>query len=78
MPIILPTDLPAFSTLDDEGHMVVGSENETGRAATPIRIALLNLMPRKRTTETQFARLLAASSQQIELTLLTTCRRAGA
>ena len=38
----------------------------------PLRILLLNLMPKKKETEIQFARLLGNSPLQIELTLMTT------
>ena len=36
----------------------------------PMRIGLLNLMPNKIKTETQFARLLGATPLQVELTLV--------
>lgn len=52
MPITLPEDLPAYDILSREGVMVMSP----GRAATqdirPLRIALLNLMPKKIQTET--------------------------
>ena len=38
----------------------------------PLRIAILNLMPTKITTETQFIRLLSNSPLQVDLTLLST------
>ena len=70
MPIKLPSDLPAFDVLTNEGVMVM----EEGRAARqdirPLRIGLLNLMPKKIQTETQFARLIGATPLQIELSLI--------
>ncbi|MGC9371571.1 MAG: homoserine O-acetyltransferase MetA [Paracoccaceae bacterium] len=70
MPIKLPSDLPAFDVLTHEGVMVM----EEGRAARqdirPLRIGLLNLMPKKIQTETQFARLIGATPLQIELSLI--------
>ncbi len=70
MPITLPNDLPAFDILSDEGVMVMSP----GRAATqdirPLRIALLNLMPKKIQTENQFARLIGATPLQIDLQLI--------
>ena len=61
MPITLPNDLPAFDILSNEGVMVMSP----GRAATqdirPLRIGLLNLMPKKIQTENQFARLIGAT-----------------
>ncbi|MDM7255439.1 MAG: homoserine O-succinyltransferase [Paracoccus sp. (in: a-proteobacteria)] len=70
MPITLPNDLPAFDILSSEGVMVMSP----GRAATqdirPLRIALLNLMPKKIQTENQFARLIGATPLQIDLSLI--------
>ncbi|MDO5604434.1 MAG: homoserine O-succinyltransferase [Paracoccus sp. (in: a-proteobacteria)] len=70
MPITLPSDLPAYDILSDEGVMVMSP----GRAATqdirPLRIALLNLMPKKIQTETQFARLIGATPLQIDFQLI--------
>lgn len=70
MPIKLPSNLPAFNVLTKEGVMVM----EEGRAARqdirPLRIGLLNLMPKKIQTETQFARLIGATPLQIELSLI--------
>ncbi|MEN8834263.1 MAG: homoserine O-succinyltransferase [Pacificibacter sp.] len=70
MPITLPDNLPAFDVLSSEGVMVMG----TGRAQTqeirPLRIALLNLMPKKIQTENQFARLIGATPLQIDFQLI--------
>ena len=70
MPIKIPDALPARSTLEAEGVMVM-SEADAGRQdIRPMRIGLLNLMPNKVSTETQLARLLGATPLQIELTLV--------
>lgn len=70
MPITLPNDLPAFDILSNEGVMVMSP----GRAATqdirPLRIGLLNLMPKKIQTENQFARLIGATPLQIDFQLI--------
>ena len=70
MPITLPEDLPAFEILRSEGVMVMSP----GRAATqdirPLRIGLLNLMPKKIQTENQFARLIGATPLQIDFQLI--------
>ncbi len=70
MPITLPETLPAYDVLSREGVMVMSP----GRAATqdirPLRIGLLNLMPKKIQTETQFSRLIGATPLQINLTLI--------
>ena len=70
MPIKLPSDLPAFSTLRREGVMVIDAELAARQDIRPMRIGLLNLMPKKIQTETQFARLIGATPLQVELELI--------
>jgi len=70
MPITLPSDLPAFSVLDREGVMVMGEEAAERQDIRPLRIGLLNLMPKKIQTETQFARLIGATPLQIDFQLI--------
>ena len=70
MPITLPEDLPAFRVLKDEGVMVMTPDRAAQQDIRPLRIALLNLMPRKIQTETQFARLIGATPLQIDLHLI--------
>lgn len=70
MPITLPRDLPAYRVLRDEGVMVMGADDATRQDIRPLRIGLLNLMPMKIATETQFARLIGATPLQIDLTLI--------
>ncbi|KAJ56740.1 homoserine O-succinyltransferase [Actibacterium mucosum KCTC 23349] len=70
MPIKLPSSLPAFDVLTREGVMVMGEGRAARQDIRPLRLALLNLMPKKIQTETQFARLIGATPLQIELSLL--------
>ena len=70
MPIRIPEDLPAATLLREEGVMVMGESVAARQDIRPLRIALLNLMPMKIATETQFARLIGAGPLQIELTLV--------
>ncbi|QPH53840.1 homoserine O-succinyltransferase [Pontivivens ytuae] len=70
MPIKIPADLPAHKVLTDEGVMVMSDERAVRQDIRPLQIALLNLMPMKIQTETQFARLIGATPLQIELTLI--------
>ncbi|MEG0935323.1 MAG: homoserine O-succinyltransferase [Clostridia bacterium] len=72
MPIRIPNDLPATKTLLGENIFVITETRAMTQDIRPLRIALLNLMPTKVTTETQFARLLGNTSLQVELTLLQT------
>jgi homoserine O-succinyltransferase/O-acetyltransferase len=70
MPIKIPADLPAHDVLRREGVMVMSEETAQRQDIRPLQIGLLNLMPKKVTTETQFARLIGATPLQIELTLI--------
>lgn len=70
MPIKIPNELPARATLHAEGVMVMHEADALRQDIRPLRIGLLNLMPNKVRTETQFARLLGATPLQVELTLV--------
>ncbi len=70
MPIKLPSTLPAFNVLTNEGVMVMGEGRAANQDIRPLRIGLLNLMPKKIQTETQFARLIGATPLQIEFSLI--------
>ncbi|QXT38399.1 homoserine O-succinyltransferase [Gymnodinialimonas ceratoperidinii] len=70
MPIKLPDTLPAYNILSREGVMVMPEDAASKQDIRPLRIGLLNLMPKKIQTETQFARLIGASPLQIELSLI--------
>ena len=70
MPITLPETLPAFDILSREGVMVMGQTRAARQDIRPLRIGMLNLMPMKIQTETQFARLIGATPLQIDLTLI--------
>ncbi|SMX28454.1 Homoserine O-succinyltransferase [Pelagimonas phthalicica] len=70
MPIKLPSDLPAYDVLSNEGVMVMSEDAASRQDIRPLRIGLLNLMPKKIQTENQFARLIGATPLQIELSLI--------
>mgnify|MGYP001274503864 CR=1 FL=1 len=70
MPIKLPADLPAYNVLKHEGVMVMSDDRAMRQDIRPLKIGLLNLMPKKIQTENQFARLIGATPLQIELTLI--------
>ena len=70
MPIKLPSDLPAFDVLTREGVQVMDEGQATRQDIRPLKIGLLNLMPKKIQTENQFARLIGAGPLQIELSLI--------
>ena len=70
MPITLPQTLPAFDVLRAEGVMVMSPDRAAAQDIRPLRIGLLNLMPKKIQTETQFARLIGATPLQIDFHLI--------
>ncbi|MFD3189127.1 homoserine O-succinyltransferase [Sedimentitalea sp. HM32M-2] len=70
MPIKIPADLPAYDVLTREGVMVMSEDQAARQDIRPLRIGLLNLMPKKIQTENQFARLIGATPLQIELSLI--------
>lgn len=70
MPIKIANDLPAARTLEEEGVPLIRESDAIRQDVRPLEIALLNLMPQKIKTETQFARLLGATPLQVELSLL--------
>ena len=70
MPIKIPATLPAHDVLRREGVMVMSEETALRQDIRPLQIGLLNLMPKKVQTETQFARVIGATPLQIELTLI--------
>lgn len=72
MPIKIQSDLPAREVLEKENVDLILSDRAQTQDIRPIRLLFLNLMPKKKETEIQFARLLGNSPLQIELTLMTT------
>ncbi|WP_405111766.1 homoserine O-succinyltransferase [Phaeobacter sp. BS52] len=70
MPIKIPSDLPAYDVLTNEGVMVMSPDQAARQDIRPLRIGLLNLMPKKIQTENQFARLIGATPLQIDLSLI--------
>lgn len=72
MPIKIPNDLPAVKTLAEENIFVMTEKRAITQDIRPLKILLLNLMPTKVATETQFTRLLGNSPLQVELELIHT------
>ncbi len=72
MPIVISKDIPAFSALKQENIFVMSDERAFTQDIRPLEIAILNLMPTKEETETQFMRLLSNSPLQVNVTLVYT------
>ena len=72
MPIKVVQGLPVVDILVAEGVNVIQEERALNQDIRPLRIAILNLMPRKETTETQLLRLIGGTPLQIEVDFLHT------
>ena len=70
MPIKIPDALPAVEALLRENIFAMTEKRAITQDIRPLKIVLLNLMPTKIVTETQFSRLLGNSPLQVELELL--------
>ena len=71
MPIRIPNDLPAVETLLQENIFVMTEQRAITQDIRPLKLLLVNLMPKKIETETQLSRLLGNTPLQIELELMT-------
>lgn len=72
MPIVIDRNIPAYDILSNERIFVMDKERAFTQDIRPIEIAILNLMPTKKETETQFMRLLSNSPLQVNVTLVHT------
>ncbi|MUK39157.1 homoserine O-succinyltransferase [Aliivibrio fischeri] len=70
MPIKIPDQLPATEVLREENIFFMQESRATTQAIRPLKVIILNLMPKKIETETQFLRLLSNSPLQVDVELL--------
>lgn len=70
MPLRLPDQLPAIKQLEDENIFVINETRSLSQDIRPLRVAILNLMPIKITTETDLIRLLSNTPLQIDVTFM--------
>ena len=70
MPICIQSDLPARSVLENENIFVMTENRAATQDIRPLKIAIVNLMPTKETTETQLLRLLGNTPLQIDISLV--------
>lgn len=70
MPILVPDQLPALTTLKAERVPVMTEGEATRQDIRPLRVLILNVMPDKVRTETQLLRVLGVSPLQIEVTFI--------
>ncbi len=71
MPIKITDKLPATKQLRDENIFVMSETKAMHQDIRPLKIAIVNLMPTKITTETQLLRLLSNTPLQVEPDLIT-------
>ncbi|MCE1255554.1 MAG: homoserine O-succinyltransferase [Anaerolineae bacterium] len=69
MPVNIPDNLPATEILTNENIFVMNQARAIHQDIRSLRIAILNLMPTKISTETQILRLIGNSSLQVDITL---------
>lgn len=72
MPVIIPSTLPAYKTMEDENIFVMSDERAQTQDIRPLEVLVVNLMPTKIETETQFVRLLSNSPIQINVEFIHT------
>ena len=70
MPLRLPDKLPAIELLKQENIFVMDDSRAHMQDIRPLRIAILNLMPLKITTETDLIRLLSNTPLQLEINFM--------
>ncbi|WP_270460616.1 homoserine O-succinyltransferase [Faecalitalea cylindroides] len=67
MPINIPKDLPAKEILESEKIFAIDDSDASKQDIRPLKIVILNLMPKKIETETQILRLISKSPLQVDI-----------
>ncbi|MBR6107655.1 MAG: homoserine O-succinyltransferase [Oscillospiraceae bacterium] len=70
MPICISPELPAYQALLNEHIFVMDSDRAAHQDIRPLRILVLNIMPKKLETELQLLRLLSNTPLQVDISLL--------
>lgn len=70
MPIRIPENLPAYRILEEENIFVMSKARAEHQDIRPLRVLILNLMPKKIETECQLMRLLSNTPLQVDVELL--------
>ncbi len=70
MPIRIPSELPAFKTLGEENIFVMSRDRAEHQDIRPLKVVILNIMPKKIETESQLLRLLSNTPIQVDIDLL--------
>ena len=72
MPIKIPSGLPARDILDSERIFALEKPEAERQRVRPLKLVILNLMPKKIETETQLLRLISKSPLQVEVDFMKT------
>ena len=72
MPIKIQKELPAYKVLSDENIFVMNDRRAETQNIRPLKIAIVNLMPKKIQAENQILRYLSNTPLQVEITLVNT------
>ena len=67
MPINIPNGLPAKAILESEKIFALEEDIAKKQDIRPLKVAILNLMPKKIETETQILRLISKSPLQVDI-----------
>ena len=70
MPIKISEKLPAKELLTNENIFVMTEKRAVSQDIRPLKIVILNLMPKKIETETQLLRVLSNTPLQVEIELM--------
>ena len=70
MPIKVPDNLPAKEILNKDNIFVMGEKRAFHQDIRPLKIVILNLMPKKQEAEVQLLRMLSNSPLQVDITFL--------
>lgn len=72
MPLKIPKDLPAYKVLTKENIFVMTEKRAENQDIRPLKIGILNLMPKKIEAENQLLRYLSNTPLQVEIKLIQT------
>jgi len=72
LPIVIPRDLPASKTLNEEKIFVMNDNMAMHQDIRPLKIVIVNLMPTKIDTETQLLRLIGNTPLQVDVDFINT------
>ncbi|MDD7185027.1 MAG: homoserine O-succinyltransferase [Ruminococcus sp.] len=70
MPIRISAELPAYKTLENENIFVIAKDRAEHQDIRPLKVIILNIMPKKIETECQLMRLLSNTPLQVDIDLM--------